>query len=260
MIIIPDIHGRPFWRSAVRGRENEEIVFLGDYLDPYPKEFITTPEAIDNFKDILLFKERHPDNVSLLLGNHDFGYLWSGEINNSRRNERYRPVIVGLFRSHFDRFALAHYRKVNGRGFLFSHAGVHAQWLDVAFSPWRESYRPEGLADMLNRWLHSPGEKERFLGMYSGYRSFGYRPLPNFGSCVWADLQEWTDEEENIQHNKLLNLFQIFGHTQQEVEPYVGENFMCIDVRRAFELTEDGIMHDDFHPCVEITYNLNERS
>ena len=39
-IVIPDVHGRDFWRSAVRGREEEKIIFLGDYVDPYSWEGI----------------------------------------------------------------------------------------------------------------------------------------------------------------------------------------------------------------------------
>ena len=27
MIIIPDIHGRSFWKDAVKGHENEKIIF-----------------------------------------------------------------------------------------------------------------------------------------------------------------------------------------------------------------------------------------
>ena len=41
LVIIPDVHGRPFWREAVRLRPEEEFIFLGDYLDPYPDEGIT---------------------------------------------------------------------------------------------------------------------------------------------------------------------------------------------------------------------------
>ena len=38
IIIIPDVHGRTFWREAIekyRNKENTQIIFLGDYLDPY---------------------------------------------------------------------------------------------------------------------------------------------------------------------------------------------------------------------------------
>ena len=72
MIIVPDIHGRNFWR-AVRSCE-EDIVFLGDYLDPYNSEGVTREMAIRNFREILLFAKSRP-GVSLLLGNHDLSYM-----------------------------------------------------------------------------------------------------------------------------------------------------------------------------------------
>ena len=74
-IVIPDVHGRDFWRSAVRGREEEKIIFLGDYVDPYSWEGITPHVAFLELQDIIEFKKAHPDNVVLLLGNHDLGYL-----------------------------------------------------------------------------------------------------------------------------------------------------------------------------------------
>ena len=43
ILILPDIHGRPFWKDAVEKHfdECDKIVFLGDYLDAYPNEEIT---------------------------------------------------------------------------------------------------------------------------------------------------------------------------------------------------------------------------
>ena len=38
-LIIPDVHGRDFWKDAAN-RFPGNIVFLGDYLDPYPLEEI----------------------------------------------------------------------------------------------------------------------------------------------------------------------------------------------------------------------------
>ena len=66
-IIIPDVHGRRFWRGAVKGNEEEKIIFLGDYVDPYNCEGILPGEAYDGLIDILEFKKAHPDNVVLLL-------------------------------------------------------------------------------------------------------------------------------------------------------------------------------------------------
>ena len=74
-IVIPDVHGRKFWRDVVKGNEDERIIFLGDYLDPYSEEGITPEDAYNELLDIIAFKKEHPENVTLLLGNHDLGYL-----------------------------------------------------------------------------------------------------------------------------------------------------------------------------------------
>ena len=36
--------------------DNEKIIFLGDYLDPYEYEGITRKEAINNFEEIIAYK------------------------------------------------------------------------------------------------------------------------------------------------------------------------------------------------------------
>ena len=45
LTIIPDVHGRPFWRDAVKDAVKDvadtPVVFLGDYLDPYPQDMVT---------------------------------------------------------------------------------------------------------------------------------------------------------------------------------------------------------------------------
>ena len=58
--IIPDIHGRVFWKKAVDSASKDDtIVFLGDYLDMY-------------WVDSMDFKKSNPERVVLLLGNHDW--------------------------------------------------------------------------------------------------------------------------------------------------------------------------------------------
>ena len=71
ILIIPDVHGRTFWHKAKEMIDSvDKVVFLGDYLDPYPSEGITTEQAIEEFKDIIQFKKDNMDKVILLLGNH----------------------------------------------------------------------------------------------------------------------------------------------------------------------------------------------
>lgn len=76
MIIIPDIHGRDFWKEPVYENLGQEpIIFWGDYLDPYEDEQIAPWEVFPQFEKIVWLKEKHPDQVTLLLGNHDIHYL-----------------------------------------------------------------------------------------------------------------------------------------------------------------------------------------
>ena len=74
MLILPDIHARPFWKDAGERHSDDvsKIVFLGDYLDPYPWEGFTRKDAIRNFQEIIDFKTENKDKVILLLGNHKF--------------------------------------------------------------------------------------------------------------------------------------------------------------------------------------------
>ena len=53
LLIVPDVHGRDFWREPVMDNLDKEIVFLGDYLDPYPSEGVTKTRAIEVFDEIL---------------------------------------------------------------------------------------------------------------------------------------------------------------------------------------------------------------
>jgi len=75
MIIIPDVHGRSFWKDAADRFPSAEFIFLGDYLDPYVEEKISDEQAYRGLLEILEFKKTRPEEVTLLWGNHDLHYL-----------------------------------------------------------------------------------------------------------------------------------------------------------------------------------------
>ena len=57
VLIIPDVHGREFWKEGIEKRkQNELIIFLGDYTDPYPHEGIKHEVIPDMLEDILKTK------------------------------------------------------------------------------------------------------------------------------------------------------------------------------------------------------------
>lgn len=97
MLIIPDVHGRMFWRSAIKRYPDLPTIFLGDYLDPYTSfDGILPSEALFEFKSILQFKQENPDRVTLLLGNHDVHYF-NKQLNSSRKDWMNQDRIAELF-------------------------------------------------------------------------------------------------------------------------------------------------------------------
>ena len=106
----------------------------------------------------------------------------------------------------------------------------------------------------LNNALHCGAYSdavETFLGMYSYFRSY---IGPDYGSSIWADVREMSEELPHIEEDKKLGYYQIFGHTQLENDPIVKEDFACLDVRRYFELTDTEILKD---PTCGREYDLN---
>lgn len=261
IMLIPDVHGRTFWKEAINIVDNDEyekIVFMGDYLDPYPHEGITQEESIVNFEDILDFKKKHMDKVVLLLGNHDCGYIWES-VCSSRRMKRFYSDISNMFRSNIDLFDIAYSTKTDNQKYLITHAGVHKAWLDrfIDYIGAKATY--DDIDIFLNNVLHSKAYDdalEIFLGIYSYFRGW---LGDNYGSCIWADVREWSEELPNAELNKELGYFQIFGHTQLESNPIVQDQFACLDCRRYFILDGDKLKdklqlsHELEHPVPDLS-------
>ena len=228
-IIIPDVHGRRFWRDAVQGNEGEKIIFLGDYVDPYDWEDILPGEAYKELQDIIAFKKEHPDNVVLLLGNHDLGYL-DPAICTCRRDTYRAEMIRREFEANLELFDIVHIDDVNGGRLLFSHAGIAESWIKrhIKLVSKMKGFRPERLNEMLHGDLT---ERERLfhaLADVSWYRG----GLDKVGSPVWADVEEYLNGE------RLLGGYQhIFGHTLHEGGLInVRDHGYCLDCAQAFVL------------------------
>lgn len=102
IIIIPDVHGRDFWRLTVAQCEEEDtLIFLDDYLDPYENEWIYCSDAFKGLLDIIELKRTNPEKVVLLLGNHDLHYLFSNLLG-SRYNKYQSNKIWKAFEDNMD--------------------------------------------------------------------------------------------------------------------------------------------------------------
>ena len=226
LIIIPDVHGRSFWRKAVEENPEEEFIFLGDYLDPYTQDGVTADEAFAGLQDIVTFKESRSKQVTLLWGNHDLHYLRERlmgsrfDKNNAFRNKAF-------FHIHMHEFQLAAERKVAGRHYLFTHAGLGKKWL--------ERLVPGSPEERINFLFGGPGYLTypsfiKALSEVSYYR--GGSEL--YGSVIWADLMEQEEPE-----NQIPSIVQVFGHTMVPKAFNYDNRIYCLDCQECFYLDLD---------------------
>ena len=238
-LIIPDVHDRKFWKEPAKvtlGATGANIIFLGDYHDPYPQEFNydenLLDRSVDNFKQILELKKKYPDRVTLLIGNHDCGYAIGDDICSSRMDRRHRRELEKIFEENRNLFQLAAECDIAGRHIIFSHAGILKGWADLVWG--EEAAGPAfNVVDQLNQaWWEAQYGVLNALGDYDGYRGWGgYQ----FGSPVWSDIRAWLSvtPEETYGFNSV-------GHTQLGEKAVMLDTIADLDCRQAFYLDGQG--------------------
>jgi len=250
-LIIPDVHGRAFWEKPVEETllsPDGHIVFLGDYLDPYSREWESediTPmeakvlcrtEALERFKKILELKKQNPDRVTLLLGNHDCGYAVGEHICSDRMDRHNCREIEHLFRDNRELFQLAEECDIAGRHFVFSHAGILKGWVDLVWGGEMDSPGFNVVNELNDAWLtenYGILDSLRNYDLYRGWRG------GKFGSPVWSDIRSWTKVTPEETYG-----FNIVGHTQQKNSPVILGTIADLDCRKAFYLDGAGKIVD----------------
>lgn len=262
-VIIGDVHGRSTWKGLV---DPEAVnIFVGDYFDPYDRELV--PElCVDNMNDILDFKKNHPDNVVLLIGNHDVHY-WDGPCNVgcSRYN---RPAAINyhnIMRNNEDLFSGVAYNIEDKC--VVSHAGISVYWYEAWKEFWerKESGKPilwsydlmqEKVGYIIrdrdrNVWtyhgkdlVYNPGEVVDFcnrLWSQGGNRHYEFDfsknqidPHDSYGdSLTHGPLWIRLESLYNADLFKGSGIAQVVGHTQTIKIVHVegeGSNIFYIDV------------------------------
>lgn len=231
MMIIPDVHGREFWKDALQAHSDVPVIFLGDYLDPYPDEKISDSVALGVLADILQLKKSRPDSVHLLLGNHDLAYI-DGRIQCGRHRWLDEKEISRIFMGDLPCFDLAFEQRIGGKRFLFSHAGVSVGWLQQHRDIFGGMPICGELFDMMYK---SPELRDCIIGAL-GDVSVARWGETKFGSMIWADVME-------MMYTKMLlpGFVQVFGHSLQEVEPCcMKDRAYCLDCCRVFYIDSVG--------------------
>ena len=210
-IVVPDIHGRTFWKELKTKYKDFEgkIVFLGDYVDHYSYEDISWNDTIKNFIELIDFA-RNNSNVILLIGNHDYHYIWDFG-TSTRFSRKHYKELHKLYTDNIDLFKLSYYDEQND--ILYSHAGVLQGWLDVLNID---------IKDINDLMIERPYD----IWKVSEYRG----GMDKFGSIIWADLREHMKYERINDHT-----IQIFGHTQLNSDyEIIHDNIYCVDSKQLF--------------------------
>lgn len=190
IVFIGDTHGRDTWKKIIEKETFDLIIFAGDYVSTH--ERISEEQQIENLKEILDYKEKNPDTVILLRGNHDLqhlGYYWA--------------ECSGLFHKVQDWMSK---KKVKERflndtqwvyvykNIVFSHAGISKTWLN--------SLKLEDKSNLNNINLLTPSEDFGFLPD----SPWDYSGNSITQSCVWIRPQALIKDA-------LEGYTQIVGHT-----------------------------------------------
>ena len=241
--IVPDVHGREFWK-ALKDKDltTSEVIFLGDYLDPYPEEGITPDMAIENFKELLEFVNSTP-NITMLIGNHDYSYLFP-KYRCSRHNYDKADEIKKLFKSYNGDWKLI--KQIPELEVILSHAGICQWWWDRIKKLYKEIKDYEDLNILFKESFKTPKTVLlESLDMMS-YNRGGYDIEP---SPIWLDIRDLGFAEP-------VKGKQYVGHTgvYKPIE-YNRKNSVVydLDVQRIFMLNKKGLFNYDGTEIEDLT-------
>ena len=142
-LILGDTHGRSTWKLAVHQEQPDRVIFIGDYFDSFE---ISGVEQIDNFKQIIQYKETNPQvEVIMLIGNHDHHYYPEiGYTGTSGYQSGVAPSITQAIDENRHHLQMAY----GFEDFLFTHAGVSPVFMDQVFG--KDDWSKESVVVDLN--------------------------------------------------------------------------------------------------------------
>jgi predicted MPP superfamily phosphohydrolase len=203
MLVIGDIHGSKFWKNIVNRHLDEDyIVFVGDYVDSH--NAMSNTKMLKNLLDIIKFKEKYPDKVKLLLGNHDIHYYF---LNSSYRGSGFNFDMMFEFNTIFKNKKHLFQVAFMYNNTIVSHAGitnrlyqsVESDYKDALDLGWGDGNEHNTIADKFN-FLFNISSKYLF---YIGDERGGLDP---FSGIFWAGMKELCEDY-------LVGYNQVIGHT-----------------------------------------------
>lgn len=193
-VIIGDTHGRDVWKSIVGYEKADRVIFVGDYFDSFD---IPYDVQINNFLDIVAYKESGLAEVILLIGNHDYHYL---PYINDNQTSGYQTKHAHLIKQVIDNYK-QHLQMAYGFDrFLVSHAGISSIFMNRNKPDWTA----DTVVDDVNQLFHYKPTKFQFTGM---------DPYGDdvFQTPIW--IRPVSLKYANHKTELLEKYIQVFGHT-----------------------------------------------
>jgi hypothetical protein len=225
-VVIGDIHGRSVWKLIVEIEKPDRVVFIGDYFDSFD---IKGLDQLNNFQDIIAFKESGKCDVIMLIGNHDHHYFPEiGDTGTSGYQYTLAPSIQHVI--HDNRHHLQMAYQVGE--FLFSHAGVSSAFMDNVFSD-EYGWKTENIAVDLNELFKYKPTSFEFAAQIT------VRKMSQYIDPTGDDIEQspiWIRPRSlfKANHDTLRKqVIQVVGHTQIEKIDIkglsTGERYYLID-------------------------------
>lgn len=131
--IIPDVHQTTHFIKMVEENINrvDKLVFLGDYVDNWQAEKwwnVSSNNPINIVNKVVSYKQKYPNKIDLLLGNHCLSYLSSNPISKrvSGHQHQHDKEIAQVFLDNIKYFKIV----VEYESWVISHAGFSKTWVD----------------------------------------------------------------------------------------------------------------------------------
>ena len=211
-IAIGDIHGRPYWKQIIEQEQDaDRFIFVGDYFDSFT---IPGVKQMDNFLDIIEFKEHSGKEVILLLGNHDYHYYPGVEDSGTSGYQTLMAPTYKILLDEVKEHIQIAYRFDN---FVFSHAGLSSEWLDDNVVGWTVDnmvdkvnelfkYHPSAITYRSFKYYNQGDPNERAV-LSRGYGDESYQ------GPIWIRPKSLMEVNKKTLRKKVI---QVVGHTPQD--------------------------------------------
>ena len=215
-IVIGDIHGKDDWKKILREHEWDKIVFLGDYFDSFTH---SGKQQIDNFNEILAVKRANPNDITLLIGNHDLHYVINESYSGFQKVYQFdiKELLLPLLKNK----EIQVYTIIDD--YLLSHAGITYTYLknnDIKLEDLNEHFY---ISPTILRF--QPGDE---------YNVYGDEVCQ---SPVWV-------RPKSLLADYITDYKYIVGHTRQDQITKVGNVWFidCLDSSKEYLLLENNIV------------------